>query len=88
MSRPTAVLFYVKPNLNGDLPMKTASIGFMRDDGDLALVATLNNLDEHMSDENFAVLVDGVKNYIGLMAKRNDVLVLEREDAPDYITID
>lgn len=68
--------------------MKTASIGFMRDDGDLALVATLNNLDEHMSDENFAVLVDGVKNYIGLMAKRNDVLVLEREDAPDYITID
>ena len=68
--------------------MKTVSIGFMRDDGDLALVATLNNLDEHMSDENFAVLVDGVKNYIGLMAKRNDVIVLEREDAPDYITID
>ncbi len=68
--------------------MKTVSIGLMRDDGDLALVATLNNLDEHMSDENFAVLVDGVKNYIGLMTKRNDVLVLEREDAPDYITID
>jgi hypothetical protein len=60
----------------------------MRDDGDLALVATLNNLDEHMSDESFNVLVDGVKNYIGLMTKRNDVLVLEREDAPDYITID
>jgi hypothetical protein len=68
--------------------MKTVSIGFMRDDGDLALVATLNNLDEHMSDESFNVLVDGVKNYIGLMTKRNDVLVLEREDAPDYITID
>jgi hypothetical protein len=68
--------------------MKTVSIGFMRDDGDLALVATLNNLDEHMSEENFSVLVDGVKTYIGLMAKRNDVLVLEREDAPDYITLD
>jgi hypothetical protein len=60
----------------------------MRDDGDLALVATLNNLDEHMSEENFSVLVDGVKTYIGLMTKRNDVLVLEREDAPDYITLD
>jgi hypothetical protein len=68
--------------------MKTVSIGFMRDDGDLALVATLNNLDEHMSDENFVVLVDGVKNYINLMAKRNDVLVLEREDAPDYVTLE
>jgi hypothetical protein len=67
--------------------MKTVSIGFMRDDGDLALVATLNNLDEHMSDEHFDVLVDGVKNYIALMTKRNDVLVLEREDAPDYVEI-
>jgi hypothetical protein len=78
----------IQEHNQGDLPMKTVSIGFMRDDGDLALVATLNNLDEHMSDENFNVLVDGVKNYIGLMTKRNDVLVLEREDAPDYITID
>ena len=68
--------------------MKTVSIGFMRDDGDLALVATLNNLDEHMSDESFNVLVDGVKNYIGLMTKRNDVVVLEREDAPDYVTVE
>lgn len=67
--------------------MKTVSIGFMRDDGDLALVATLNNLDEHMSDEHFDVLVHGVKNYIGLMTKRDDVQVLEREDAPDYVEL-
>jgi hypothetical protein len=67
--------------------MKTVSIGFMRDDGDLALVATLNNLDEHMSDEHFDVLVNGVKTYIALMTKRNDVQVLEREDAPDYVEL-
>ena len=67
--------------------MKTVSIGFMRDDSDLALVATLNNLDEHMSDEHFDVLIDGVKKYITLMTKRNDVLVLEREDAPDYVEL-
>jgi len=67
--------------------MKTVSIGFMRDDGDLTLVATLNNLDGHMNDKEFAVLVDGVKNYIGLAAKRNDVVVLEREDAPDYVEL-
>ena len=40
--------------------MKTASIGFMREDGDLSLVATLNNL---------------------------AVVVLEREDAPDYVEL-
>lgn len=68
--------------------MKTVSIGFMRDDGDLALVATLNNLDEHMSDGEFNDLINGVKAYIELMSKRNDVVVLEREDAPDYVTID
>ena len=60
----------------------------MRDDGDLALVATLNNLDEHMSDGEFNDLINGVKAYIELMSKRNDVIVLEREDAPDYVTID
>ena len=68
--------------------MKTASIGFMREDGDLALVATLNNLDEHMSDDEFKTLVKAVAAYIELMSKRNDVVVLEREDAPDYVTLE
>ena len=66
--------------------MKTASIGFMRDDGDLSLVATLNNLDEHMSDGDFHVLVDGVRTYIEAMSKQA-VVVLEREDAPDYVEL-
>jgi hypothetical protein len=68
--------------------MKTVSIGFHREDGDLALVATLNNLDEHMSDDEFKTLVKAVAAYIELMSKRNDVVILEREDAPDYVTID
>ena len=67
--------------------MKTVSIGFMRDDGDLALLATLNNIDGHMSDSAFKILLDGVKAYIELMSKRNDVVVLEREDAPDYVEL-
>lgn len=68
--------------------MKTVSIGFMRDDGDLALFATLNNLDEHMSDGDFNELINGVKGYLELTSKRNDVVVLEREDAPDYVTME
>jgi hypothetical protein len=66
--------------------MKTASIGFMREDGDLTLVATLNNLDGHMTDSAFKILLDGVKAYIELMAKQA-VVVLEREDAPDYVEL-
>ena len=66
--------------------MKTVSIGFMREDGDLALVATLNNLDEHMNDVDFDVLVNGVSTYFQNITKQ-EVIVLEREDAPDYVTI-
>jgi hypothetical protein len=68
------------------LKMKTVSIGFMREDGDLALVATLNNLDEHMNDVDFDVLVNGVSTYFQNITKQ-EVIVLEREDAPDYVTI-
>ena len=66
--------------------MKTVSIGFMREDGDLALVATLNNLDEHMNDVDFDVLVNGVSTYFQNITKQ-EVIVIEREDAPDYVTI-
>jgi hypothetical protein len=68
--------------------MKTVSIGFMRDDGDLALFTTLNNLDEYMSQDEFIKLVDSVASELCRATKRNDVVVLEREDAPDYVTLD
>jgi hypothetical protein len=67
--------------------MKTVSIGFMREDGDLALFATLNNLDEYMNQDEFIKLVDSVAFELCRATKRNDVVVLEREDAPDYVTI-
>lgn len=67
--------------------MKTVSIGFMRDDGDLALFATLNNLDEHMSQVEFMELVKSVASKLCSATKRSDVVVLEREDAPDYVEL-
>ena len=68
--------------------MKTVSIGFMREDGDFALFATLNNLDEHMNQDEFQELVDSVVFELFRATKRNDVVVLEREDAPDYVILD
>jgi len=66
--------------------MKTVSIGFMREDSDLALFATLNNLDELMKDVEFEILVYGVRAYMEAMSKQK-VIVLEREDAPDYVEL-
>jgi hypothetical protein len=69
------------------LKMKTVSIGFIREDGDLALFATLNNFDEYMNQDEFMKLVDSIASELCRTTKRNDVVILEREDAPDYVTI-
>tara|TARA_R110000868_G_scaffold7020_1_gene38547 strand:+ start:111 stop:311 length:201 start_codon:yes stop_codon:yes gene_type:complete len=66
--------------------MKTVSIGFMRDDGDFDLFATLNNLDEHMKQNEFKELVNSVASEL-YRATRRKVQVLEREDAPDYVEL-
>ena len=66
--------------------MKTASIGFMREDGDLAVLATFNNNDDHLSTADFDVIVTGVCTYIEAMTKKK-VVVLERQDTPDYVEL-
>lgn len=66
--------------------MKTVSIGIMRDDGDLGLFATLNNLDGQMSQAEFMELVDNVASKL-CSATKQEVEVLEREDAPDYVEL-
>ena len=66
--------------------MKTVSIGFYRTDGDFDLFATLNNLDGHMSEVDFNRLVDHVASAL-CEATRQPVEVLEREDAPSYVTL-
>ena len=66
--------------------MKTVSIGIMRDDGDLALFATMNNLDGYMSQAEFTKLVDSVASELRRTTK-SKVQVLEREDATDYVEL-
>lgn len=68
--------------------MQVVSIGFQRDDGDFQVLATLNNNDEHMTQESFASLVNVTKNVLGtLMMDDTEIVVLERQDAPDYVTL-
>jgi hypothetical protein len=66
--------------------MKTVSIGFTRDDGDFALFATLNNLDEYFNSYDFKELVHAVASELQA-ATSMEVEILEREDAPSYVTL-
>jgi hypothetical protein len=67
--------------------MKTVSIGFFREDGDFAILATMNNNDGHMSEIEFMALVGEVASTFcsELVCQIN---VLERQDAPDYVTLE
>jgi hypothetical protein len=67
--------------------MKTVSIGFTRDDGDFALFATLNNLDDYFSSYDFKELVHAVASELQT-ATQMKVEILEREDAPSYVVLD
>lgn len=67
--------------------MKTVSIGFTRDDGDFALFATLNNLDDYFSSYDFKELVHAVASELQA-ATQMQVQILEREDAPSYVVLD
>ena len=64
--------------------MNTVSIGYFRDDGDFALLATLNNNDGDI--KHFKLLVSDIKGMIS-DCSGIECIALEREDAPDYVTM-
>ena len=67
--------------------MKTVSIGIMRDDGDFAILATLNNNDERLTPELFDQLTRGIT---ATLARTTGEFVqyIERQDTPDYVSIE
>ena len=64
--------------------MKTVSIGYFRDDGDFALLATLNNNDGDI--RLFEFMAEDLRRDIS-QSTGIDCIILEREDAPDFVTI-
>ena len=68
--------------------MKTVSIGFFKDNGDFALVSTLNNNEGRMSDQAFDVLVKQVSALLVPHLGMWHTSVIERQDAPDYVTLE
>jgi hypothetical protein len=63
------------------------SIGIERDDGDFHILATLNNMDELVSTEDFEGLL---KSTVEFLQKATDepILALQRQDAPDYVNLE
>lgn len=66
--------------------MKTVSIGFVRDD-DFVLLATLNNNDEYLTPSAFEALCEVVRSTFELLVE-TDIQTIERQDAPDHITLE
>lgn len=64
----------------------TVSIGFHREDGDFQLLATLNNNDGLMGQTSFDSLIETVRFNLACMLQPTPIVVIERQDAPDYIT--
>ena len=69
--------------------MKTVSIGYYREDGDFAILATLNNNDGLLSDQRFKQLIELVEGeYVEKLYYTHGIVVLERQDTPDYVEVD
>lgn len=72
---------------------QTVSIGYIRDDGDFRILATLNNVDDEYTHAEFAIIVSSVSSCLH-RALHDDfgVLppldILERQDTPDHITLE
>ncbi len=67
--------------------MKTVSIGYHREDGDFAVLATLNNLDGSTTVPEFRGIVRTVRDALR-QATGHAIVVLERQDTPDYVSIE
>jgi hypothetical protein len=65
----------------------TESIGYYRDDGDFAILATINNNDEHLNPSEFEVLCVFVHEYLKTHTGE-DIVRLERQDTPDYVDVE
>ena len=63
------------------------SIGIERDDGDFHILATLNNKDEHLTPEDFEVLL---RSLVEVFKDKTEerIIALERYDTPDYINLE
>ena len=68
--------------------MKTVTIGFIRDDGDIQVLATLNNKDGYISTPMFNSLIKQIREDISIFSNLGEKIeIYDREDTQDYVTL-
>jgi hypothetical protein len=67
--------------------MTTYTIGYHREDGGFAILATINNNDGHMGASTFEDLVGDMCTKIAGFMRPTPIICIERQDAPDYIDL-
>lgn len=68
--------------------MQTVSIGFYREDGDFAILATLNNNDDYLLENEFNELSKYIKIKLSEKIEGIDIFIIQRQDAPDYVDLE
>ena len=69
--------------------MKTITVGFLREDGDIQALATLNNNDELVGECQFMHIAERVMQDLQAeLGGEYNLKMFERQDAPDYITLE
>lgn len=71
-------------NLKANEPI---TIGYERDDGDLQILATLNNVDEVINPITYLASAQILINTFKLATGEN-IIALNRWDTPDYINLE
>lgn len=66
--------------------MNSVSIGYFREDGDFAILATLNNNDGYLLSNEFNDLIKLTISLLCNKIENIDIVALPREDAPDYVS--
>jgi hypothetical protein len=68
----------------------TASIGYIREDGDFAVLATVNNHDGALSSAEYLKMIKYMLNMFSKSDNKqgDKILVLAREDATDYVSLE
>ena len=66
--------------------MTSYTIGYRREDGDFAILATLNNNDGLLGEWGVNFIKTCLINFF-LDATRLGIVAIERQDAPDYVDL-
>jgi hypothetical protein len=70
-----------------DIKENTVSIGYYREDGAFAILATVNNNGEYLSRAEFDEACDFMRDYLKMHTDES-IVILERQDAPDYVDVE